>query len=321
CGRQHARDICPFCSHVVPGRVKEVVTIRGEVMADRIFRTTGVLLSATIQNGELLWLYHQNGDLKREDNEPVMRGVLEPGLRFKIWQKATLIGRRNQLITITPDQPATRFTVDCYGQQPVFDTNHSARYWLEEGQLMRDGFYGPEYIGDVLTGQTVFWVGEMFGFGFYWAGNLKIAFVFDAHKQGINDTVRIPFTGKLLDSNCSLAGHHCWFFMTTQEGGETFNHCYLIRANGSIQASAQAKHGDGSWLSSIYSQSAAGNFLLAATDEGVVRIESSHDQLVTTRIFTDTEPFVNSHCRLLAVKNGLYVISQQEIYLLTIRQS
>ena len=50
------------------------------------------------------------------------------------------------------------------------------------GQLLRDSLLGPERIGDVLSGQTQFWVGERFGLGFYRAGSVSVAFVFGADK-------------------------------------------------------------------------------------------------------------------------------------------
>ena len=46
-----------------------------------------------------------------------------------------------------------------------------------------------EAIGEVLEGQTRFWVGPAFGLGFYRAGAFSVAFTFDAMKSGINDSL------------------------------------------------------------------------------------------------------------------------------------
>ena len=63
---------------------------------------------------------------------------------------------------------------------------------------------------------------------------------------------------------------------------------------------------------------AAGSWLFAPTDEGIVRVEPQHGQLVQTRQFPDIEPCVDNGCHLFAGQQGIYVVDRQNIYLWSI---
>ncbi len=319
CGTEHARSVCPTCKEAAPAAVKEVTVVRGNVTATRIFRTNGIILFAAYQGGELRWLYHENGQFKREDGTTVLSGDLDPQMRFRLRSEATLIGKDGQLVALQPGNSPERIAVDQYGMLPIFDANERFRYWTQSGQLLRDGQLGPEYIGDVLAGQTLFWVGAKFGFGFYRAGTLCVAFVFDAERRGINDNVKLsPIRGQLVDSTCFFAKDQCWFFTATREAGKTVNRSTVIKADGTIVAEAESEEGDGSWLSDIRGKCAFGNSLLAATDDGIVRVEIDNGKIVVTKEFPDTEPFVSSGVHLFPGTQGLHVVSRQEISVLKI---
>ena len=266
-----------------------------------------------MQADKLRWLYHEQGEFKRENSEVVLSGNLVPQLQFGIQGDSTLIGKQGQLITLTPNQSANRLAIE------TFAANQVSRYWTYSGQLLRDGQLGSEYIGDVLTGQTRFWVGDRFGFGFYRAGNLNVAFVFDANKRGLNDTVKIPaYSGQLIDATCTFSNDRCWFIWATQEQGRTIHRCAIISPNGTVEATAEAEPGDNSWLATLHGKCAAANFLLAATDEGITRVEPNNGRIVKTKEFPDTEPFVDASSQLFASQSGLYVVNRQQIYLLRI---
>ena len=317
CGIEYARNTCPNCTTITTTlpqlSATLTVIVRGTVTANRIFATEGIILFASLQNQKIQWLYHQSGEFRREDNFVVLSGNLDPELQFRIKGKTTLIAIQGQIFSLIPYQNSERLAIDS------FDVNEYGRYWTYSGQLLRDGNLGAEYIGDVLAGQTHFWVGNNFGFGFYRAGNLNVAFVFDTNRRGINDTVKIPFSpGQLIDATCTFADERCWFFWATQEAGRIINRCTIIRSNGTIEATAEAERGDNSWLASLGGKCAAGKFLLAATDDGVVRVELQNGQIVKTKEFPDTEPFVNASSQLLASEQGLYVINQRQINLLKI---
>lgn len=319
CRTEHARAVCPVCAQAAPAAVKEVVTIRGEVRSTRVFKTRGVILFASYQEKKLRWIYHEANRYLREDGQAVLDGRLDPLMRFRIAGNKTLFGKDGRVATLAKNQPAEFLTVDEFKNLPIFDANHSGRFWLQGGQLFRDGEFGPKYIGDVLQGQTLFWTGPQFGFGFYRAGNFMSAFVFDAKRAGIKDISKFPLPkSQLIDATCVFSDEYGWFFIATQDGGKVVHRCILLDISGNILAENRADQGDGTWLGNLRGKCAAGKFLFGATDDGVVRLEASAGSIVTTREFPDTEPFVNAGCHLFAGTEGIYVIDRQEIRLLKI---
>ncbi len=321
CRTEHARSQCPDCARAAPVAIKSVTRIRGQVTADRIFRTTGQILFAAFQADRLHWLSYENQQFKREDGSTVMSGQLDPRMRFRLKKQETLIGYRGVVVHLSKEgQVMEKLATDGLGTLPVFDANLDHSYLLQNGRLLRSGHFGPEHVGDVLTKQTLFWVGPQFGFGFYRAGGLNVAFVFDAKHSGIDDRVKLnPLAGQLLDSSCTFSHDYCWFFAVMRERGRTVFHCAVIRADGSIVATMRQEAEEAGWLSTVRGKFAVGRFLLAATDEGIVRVEVENGRIVKTREFPDTEPFVNAGCHLLAGHEGIYVIDRQEINHLKIR--
>jgi H/ACA ribonucleoprotein complex subunit 3 len=317
CGIEHARNTCPNCLATI--EQLPLQTVRETVTATRLFSTQGIILFAILQQGELRWIYHERGEFKREDGSIVLGGQLDTQLRYSVQGKSTLIGKQGQLITLTPGESPSHLAVDTCGSLPMFDASESSRYWIYNSQLLRDGQLGAEYIGDVLAGQTRFWVGSDFGFGFYRAGTLSVAFVFDAQRRGINDSIQLPpWQGQIIDATCSFSNDRCWFFLAIQEQGRIIHRCAIIQPNGKVEATARAELGDGSWLGTLRGKCAVRHFLLAATDDGIVRIEPNNGQIVKTKEFPDTEPFVDASCQLFASQQGLYVVNQRKIHLLKI---
>ena len=321
CGTEHARSVCPICATVTPVLERKVTIIRGQVTATRIFSTPGLIVFAAVQGGKLRYLYCEDDQLKREDDLLVAKIQLDPHFRFRIKGKDTLIAKGRQMYAFSSDRLEPEKTViDTFGTLPMFDANKEHGYWLQNGRLMRDNRFGPERIGDVLEGQTLFWVGEKFGFGIYRAGGLSVAFVFDAERRGINDSVELsPIRGQLVDSTCFFANERCWFIVSMRDGAKTVNQCSVILANGRIEATAETEEGDGSWLGTVRGKCAVGNFLLAATDNGLVRLEVVNGRIEITKEFPDTEPFVNSGVHLFPSQDGLYVVDRKEVRLLTLQ--
>lgn len=320
CATEHARRVCPNCAQVAPAAIKEVTVVRGNVTATRLFKTRGIILHATHQGGKLRFLYHENGEFKREDSSKVMQGDLDPQLRFRIKNASTLIGKDQEVVTITPGEPLDRFSVGSYGILPIFDTNENARYWINGSTLMRDGLLGPERIGDVLANQTLFWVGPNFGFGFYRAGGLHVSFVFDAKSKGINDSVKMPpIRGQLIDATCIFTDKLCWFYAAFQTGGETIYQCTVLKVDGTLVATEEARASDASWIAPVRGACGAGNILLVPTDEGIVRVEPVNSRIVVTKTFPDTEPFVDLNSSLHVSPSGLFVVTKNEITQLKIQ--
>lgn len=320
CGLAHARQVCPGCS--APGVVRQAVTIRGQVTARRVFRTSGNVLCAVNQGGTLRYLYQEGGVLYREGDRRLMQADLTPELRFRIQGDTTVIGRGNALLMVDRHGAVTRETVEQYRDKlPMFDTTAAAVLWAQNGQLVQAGRLGPQYLGDVLSNQTMFWVGERLGFGFYQAGQLVRSFVFRPGVRGLNDQVAITsLPGQLIDATCVFGSDRAWFMVSMQENGILMNRCYVIDTQGVVLATQTAPQGEDSWLGrTIRGHLATGSSLFAATDDGIVRVGVSAGRLVLERSFPDTEPFVDSHTALVQGPGGIYVVSRREITLLEIR--
>ena len=183
------------------------------------------------------------------------------------------------------------------------------RYWIDGDSLLRDGRLGPERIGSILGGLTRFWAGPAFGFGFYRAGEMTVAFVFDANARGIRDGLALPrIGGQIIDADAVFTDERCWFFVATQERGRIRHRCTVIRRDGSIEATTEDD-----WVSRVRGNTAAGRFLFVATDDGIVRVEPEGGRLRVTAEFPDTEGLVDGSTRLLAATDCIYAVGASEI--------
>lgn len=320
CGAEHARSVCPFCIGSTPAAVKQTVVVRGRVTVTRIFRTEGAILRASSDSGHLLCLALDRGALVREDGSAVPAQAVGSNSRIRLRPGVTFVGRSGRVVEHRGASPRGVAAADVAERETMFDSNEHHVYWVENGQLLRDGSLGPERIGFVLERQTNFWAGPRFGFGFYRAGEMSVAFVFDARSRGINDGVQIPpLKGQLLWSRCAFTDDLCWFVSATREAGRTIRVCAVIRRDGRIEGMGESEEGDGSWLSSFRGQpAAAGSSLLVATDAGIVRVEVGGGKIAQAADFPDTEPFVDEETDLLAVREGLAAVGPQEISILRI---
>jgi hypothetical protein len=320
CGTEHARSACPDCALAAPAAIKETIQIRGQVTATRIFRTHGQILRVEVQGNKIIWLYHEGNEFRREDGRTVVAGALDPNMTVRLRGSTTYLAKGDKVIGLKTDGTSERIDVDIADNAPVFASNASHAYWTDGDRLLRDGAYAPERIGDVISGLTHVWAGPSFGFGFYRASQLTVAFVFDKDTGTLNDSVKLPpIRGQLVDAACAFSKERAWFFTTTQEGADLVNRCVVITGKGIIEASAKAIYGDGSWLGQIRGGAPAGNFLLMPTDDGVVKVEIDGDSLVVAKSFPDTEPFVGAGTRLYIGPDGLYATTAKEIVKLVIK--
>lgn len=278
----------------------------------QVFQTEGVILQAVLQNNSLYYLYHDLNEFKREDNAVLLSGELDANIQFAIFGKSTIVTKKGngqgKAITLAQGQPPNAIATD------LIRANSFSRYWIGNGQLLRDGKLGNEYIGDILEGQTQFWIGENFGFGFYRAGSLSVAFTFDAMRAGICDRVQLPpIRGELIDANCVFSDRICWFFTATQEQGKIIYRVSVLRDTGELVATLVAPKGDITWLDHFHGCSAISNWLFVPTDEGIVRVEVQNGQIMITKTFPETEPYVDSGCYLIVASQGIYVIHSKNI--------
>jgi len=311
CGIEHLRTSCPICR---PSPLAPLPRGEGDKMGRKsckviqIFQTEGIILQVALQNNALYYLYHTNHEFKREDNNTLLTGELDANIQLAIFGKFTIVTKQGKAITLSQGQPPNAIATD------RIRANSFSRYWIDNGQLLRDGKLGNEYIGDILEGQTQFWIGETFGFGFYRAGSLSVAFTFDAKRSGICDRIAIPpIRGELIDANCIFSNELCWFFTATQEQGKIIHHVSVLRPTGELVATLAVPKGDVVWLDNLHGGSAIANWLFIPTDEGLVRIEVQNGQIMITKTFPETESYVNSGCSLIVGSQGIYVIHSQKI--------
>jgi len=129
-----------------------------------------------------------------------------------------------------------------------------------------------------------------------------------------------PLRGQLVDATCALDERRAWLLLALHHGGRTSPLCLTYSRAGTLEATAEATAGDGSWLGTLHGKCATQGMLLAATDAGMVRSEVRDGALHKTREFLDTEPFVDAARQLLIGKDGVYVVGRNEISALNINQ-
>ena len=319
CGKLHARPSCPDCT-VPEAAVTEVITAK--VSARKVFETAGRILYSSHQGGSLKWVYHEGDTYKREDGSLITRGPLDFQMRCRINGARTVLAKGPVAFLFTPGgQQPERFGVETYlgGPLPLIDANADGVFLAQDGQLKRVasilGVSTLERVGDVLSNQTLFWVGETVGFGFYRAGDLCQHILFNPKGTGINDTIKLPpIRGQLLDSACLFSKSRIWFFTSTQESGRTLNRCLLLDHHGNLLASTECSNGEDHWLGSIRGKCAIGDILLVATDNGIVRVQAQGLNLSVVKEFPDTARFVDTNRHLFTDKNGLMVVNGRSIW-------
>lgn len=329
CGTEHAKSTCPIC---VPIEVKHVNIITQKVTnnikATKIFKTKGDILFASIQNEELLYIYNEDGKLKREGNSaiPYSSTTLSSFCKYRLHKNFTIISDKKGEIKIINSKTDLIYNTDYFENYSVFDCNKNNLFYTMNGQIgkidLRTNTIYSEIIGHCLQNQTLVWSGEKFGFGFYQAGGITIYFIFDSYKGSVNDNVKLPaIKGQLLDSCCFFSKEQVWFFMTIEENGGTINHCHVLSKNGLPIVYHQTKKGDGSWLSNIRGKFTIGNNkLLVATDNGLVRIDIENSKIEMTKEFKETEKYMDSTSHIFVSKEGgVYIVNHKEIVYLEVR--
>lgn len=318
CGTLHARARCPQCQQ--PGTPKPVMTIHGNVTARMIFRTNGHILQTVFQDNTLRYLYQEKKGVFRENGRQVMQTADARQRRLRIQGSTTIAADPTALAIYDREGNETeRHAIDAYRDRlPMVDTNSNTTVWVQNGQLVSAGRYGPVYIGDILRNQTLVWAGEHFGLGFYQAGAITRTFVFRPGIRGINDQVDIgPVVGQITDATCAFANELAWLFLAVSYNGALKHRCFVVNRHGNVLASAEAEQGDDSWLGrSIRGHMAVGTSLFVATDDGIARIECADDTLTVTTTFAGTEPFVDSHTHLIPGRGGIHAVSSNTITLL-----
>jgi hypothetical protein len=318
CGLEHARAVCPACRSGARQRVS-LVRVRGSVIATRLLATRGRIVAAACEDGRLLTLVHEDGAYRREDGSVARCGPLDPGLSFALRRGETLVGDGDRL-SVVGARGTEVLAADAAAGRAAFAANGAHRYWTEGGRLLRDGPVGPERIGDVLSGQTRFWVGPSFGLGFYRAGDLSLTFVFDADARALNDRVDVPrMRGRLVRAACVFTSDLAWLLTRCVDGGRTLSRIAVVERRGRLRALAESD--GGAWVDDACAGGgalAAGESLFVPTDAGLMRIDLAGSSLTKAREYPDTEPFVGASSALLPGAGGILVVDADEVRLLKI---
>jgi hypothetical protein len=318
CGREHARGSCPTCQPHAQATATRVVAARGRVSATTVFETRGEVVHTCLDGGDVRWLAWEGSSFVREDGKAVYGGPLRAGVTYAIRGPDTYLALGGEVVRVPSTVASQVYSVDTSQGRPVFGCNPAHIYWAHGGRLHRDAQLGPEIIGDVLQGQTRFWVGPTFGVGFYRAGAVSVGFTFDAEKRGLRDTVKLPaMPGQILDAACAINERRAWLFVATQLRGRLINYCVVLGRNGDVLGQLEAPANSNSWLANVHGRCAAGDLLLCPTDDGVIRVELQNGAPTETRVFSDAEPFVDASCSLIAAARGLCVVSPKKIVALT----
>ena len=205
----------------------------------------------------------------------------------------------------------------------MFEASEAGVFWQQSGAILRNNKLGMEYdpdrIGQVLEGQTLFWVGTQFGVGFYRAGEISVSFVFDASSGSLNDSVQLPkFGGQIVGAKCFFGQNRAVMVVSHKDGPKVMNRCVLLKSGGEVVGIAEATEGDGSWLSAISGKCVVGDSVLSATDDGIIKVDFSGGTAARETRFEGSEAFVDSGSHLFAAKDGLYCVGSSKVSLLQI---
>lgn len=324
CGLEHARPGCPDCQAAAPAAVKETIAVKGKIKSTMAFRTSGSILYSTMQGGKLRWLYSEAGKFRREDRSSVVDGTPEPDMRFRIMGDDTIISRGGNVIVVKKDGGVARIGASQYQDRfSMFDASSAGLFWIQDGTILRGSKMGldyePDRVGQVLDGQTLFWVGDSLGAGFYRAGELCMYFVFDANGKGINDSVSLPrIGGQLVGARCLFSSDRIAMLFSFKDGPKITNRCVMMKGTGETIGIAEASEGDGSWLSGIRGKCIAGNSILSATDAGIVAVAFSNGAVSKETAFDGSDSFVDSGSHLFPTADGLFCVGSKDVSLLQI---
>jgi H/ACA ribonucleoprotein complex subunit 3 len=118
--------------------VISVITVRGNVTAEKTFTTKGSILKAVMQNDKLRYLYHENETYYREDKQKVCSGKIERGARFGIRGEKTIIGKKDKVVCLDKTGKPEIFPTSKFENVPSFDANGDSVFWIQDGELRKE---------------------------------------------------------------------------------------------------------------------------------------------------------------------------------------
>ena len=323
CGIEYATPACPICNagHI---HIISPISVSGNLQVKEVFVTGGIIMFADVQHGKLVYLYHENDQYKRESDRVVISGPLSRSLHIAINGNTTVLSESHTMAVVDQSGTSQKMFIDCVGTRPVCDANDHQIYWVENGNIYKANPLGLQYspinIGQAIVDNTLLWTGDKFGFGVYKAGNILQGFMFDDVSSIINDNVNLPFIkGQVIDAKTYISDNLAWFMIASKDQSQYINHCIVIDKHGKILTHITDEQENKSWLSHIKGKSAFGNYLFCPTDDGIMRIGIDPSGNLETKVFVDTENYVNEQSSLLVSPMGIYVIKRNKILLVSIK--
>lgn len=322
CGHEHARNTCPMCSYAEHA-IKEKIS--GNIKITHLYKNKKQIVNAVCHNGQIKWVDYKDSIFTRENNLIKFNGEYNNETNVCIQGNKTIIGKKDRFIVLEENKKPLIFNCDSKMGNSIVVTNSKKFFWIDNGRLYKtDILDNPFHIGDVLKDKTRIWVGEEFGFGFYYAGKIYQPFIFSIKDSGINDNLKIEnVSGQIIDINCTLSKNYAWFFLTVKEKSKLLNKCYVYNKQGNFISQAEERKGESSWLGNIHGCYASGNTLFMPTDKGIIRVDIDNGDIIESREYSDTEKFISAESKIIGAADGLVVLdaSRQEIYLLQVRGS
>lgn len=322
CKKVHARSSCPTCQINSPSIVKEVVS--GNVEAMKVLDTSGRVIYATTQGGIPRYVYHENNAYYREGGDKVLDGNLDPSIRFRLNGENTILAKDGEVIAFLKDKMQKRFTADVFrGKVSIVDSNLESVFIASFGEIKKVDLNDLAYsrsLGKVISNQAMVWVGDKLGLTFYFAGGMLCAHIFHSQSNSLGGEVDIgKVNGQIIDATTVFSDNYVWFLMSVDEGGRRLNKAFMFDEFGKSQGQAETTSTDGSWLGSIRGKCAKGTQLFSPTDDGIVRVEANANVLSETKVFAETNRFVDSSSKLLFGKDGIYTVDSNRIWRLRMR--
>lgn len=311
CGLEHARAGCPRCtSGFAPTRT--LVRVHGRCTARTLFATRGRLVAAAVDGARARWAYEEDGVVRREDGSRVIEQKLLPDMAFVIAGASTWIGHRGRLVRVEGERAVERASTGTFRGATVFAVSENAIFRTDGGDLV-DGSRGTR-VGRVLDGQTFLWAGRGLGFGLWRAGLVTWFFLFHGDRPGLARVLLPPVDGRLVDAHVVFDDAHALVLLATEKGGARTHAMHLVASDGAVIASAVGRPDDARSLAHLRGKALHRGQVLAATDEGLVRLEASSGRLIERAHFPDTAPFLGAGVDLLPGPDGaVHVVTTQEI--------
>lgn len=314
CGKKHLKAVCPCKITGTKPNISKTILINQNCEAVLVFKTNGNILYAKQDSpcGKLRFIYSEGKKIKRENGETILNGEPDNHIQFDIMGDSTLIAKEHDIVLIKNGNIQEQSKSEILMNKTVFGSNAKNYFRVVEGVLMNRN----SIVANVLENQTYIKAGSTFGCGYYRIGSKRNFFTFPVSGSGIKDIDLPDISGKLIDIECVFSNNHVLLLLSTQEKDKRYNSMYLINDDNELIAYSKENSIDSEILSDIYNKALLGSKVITTTDKGILLLDTVNGNFIQKKLFTDTEPFVNTTSRIFPASDGIYVVSERDIKLL-----